>query len=178
MTTDFDPIRGALLVMLHEAQRWNSAVLRDAGIGPFDLVAIRQAEAALRTASAEPSPEVNVEARGLPPLPPVPELSFYRDNAERDVREYAVAYARAALAAQADARREGGAMQKDAERYRWLRSFATPGLRPLPHDMPMGYREIRLRVDTPVYLPSTWGADVDRLIDAAMNTTKGADHAE
>jgi hypothetical protein len=48
----FDPIRAALLVMLHEARQLNMHVLRQAGIGPFDLNAIRQAEAALATPSA------------------------------------------------------------------------------------------------------------------------------
>lgn len=43
----FDPIRAALSVMLYEAKQFNTTVLRDAGIGPFDLGAIRQAEAAL-----------------------------------------------------------------------------------------------------------------------------------
>ena len=47
MIAAFDPIRAALQVMLHEARELNTRVLREAGIGPFDLNAIHQAEAAL-----------------------------------------------------------------------------------------------------------------------------------
>jgi len=67
------------------------------------------------------------------------------------------------------------ALRADAERYRWLRGFATPGQRPPKDEMPMGYREIRLRVDTPVYMPSNWAKDVDRLIDAAMKADANID---
>lgn len=75
----------------------------------------------------------------------------------------------------AEARREVEALRADAERYRWLRGFATPGQRPSKDEMPMGYREIRLRVDTPVYMPSHWTKDVDRLIDAAMKAEADID---
>lgn len=60
-------------------------------------------------------------------------------------------------------------LKADAARYCWLRNFATPGQRPPKNEMPMGYREIRLRVDTPVYMPAHWAKDVDRLIDAEMH---------
>lgn len=55
--TTFDSVRAALLVMLHEARNFNDRVMREAGVGPFDLVAIRQAESALTTPPAAPGAE-------------------------------------------------------------------------------------------------------------------------
>lgn len=58
---------------------------------------------------------------------------------------------------------------RDSDRYRWLKlNGVTPGQRPVAEEMPLGYKPIRLRVDTAVYLPETWNADVDAAIDAAM----------
>ena len=56
-------------------------------------------------------------------------------------------------------------LEKDAARYRWLRDRAKP------MECGSGYpfeNTVRLKVETPVYMPSTWGRDVDRAIDAAM----------
>jgi len=50
----FDHVRAALQVMLHEARRFNAATMREAGVGPFDLVAIRQAESAIEGAAQAP----------------------------------------------------------------------------------------------------------------------------
>ena len=61
----------------------------------------------------------------------------------------------------------------DAERYRFLRGFASPRSKPLPDEMPLSYYPVRLRCDTAVYSPSTWGNDVDKLVDAARSAASG-----
>jgi hypothetical protein len=97
-------------------------------------------------------------------------------RAERDKwYQEAASQAASAIAAQDElAKLSEGAcapvaeVEQQAARYRWLRGFATPGQRPPKDELPMGYREIRLRVDTPVYMPANWAKDVDRMIDSAM----------
>lgn len=71
------------------------------------------------------------------------------------------------VAAQAAAEEREKADQ-DANRYRFLRDNATPGIRPPEDEVPLNYMSIRLRVDTPVYSPSMWGKYVDDAIDSAI----------
>ncbi len=78
-----------------------------------------------------------------------------------------------ATAALSELRAEVERLRVDAERYRFLRGFASPRSKPLPDDMPLSYYPVRLRCDTAVYSPSTWGADVDRLVDAARSAASG-----
>lgn len=142
-----------------DANYWIN-VLRDAQVGNDQLSAsdfgkIADCLAALRTASAEPSPEVNVEALTDEALLALwPNVRYDFSEGREDILEFG----RAALAAQADARREDGAML-DARRYRWLRHADLD-------EMAAKYWPGQ---DVPE------GEGFDRAIDAAMNTTKGAD---
>lgn len=74
----------------------------------------------------------------------------------------------ASLVAAHAAAEEREKADQDANRYRFLRDNATPGIRPPEDEVPLNYMSIRLRVDTPVYSPSMWGKYVDDAIDSAI----------
>jgi hypothetical protein len=145
--------------MLHEARNFNATAMRKAGIGPFDLVAIRQAEAALATPSAASElPQAAPEARIAVslPHPGSPEASAMMDSL---LAEY-----------------QHPANSKNAARAGWeaaRRWLTTSSEAPVPQAEPKAF-DLGL-----VYIPDDQGPEDVRYVreDLALAAMAAAGHA-